>query len=197
MKHRVMTLAAISLVAMSAMASVLFAHEPAAASQAGLRGEILAEIDAVEKKLVGLAGAVPAEKFGWRPAEGVRSVSEVYMHVVGGNYMIPTFIGIKPPDGIDRGMEKSVTDKAKVVAALKQSFDHLRKAVRDTPDADWDSKVKLFGRIDSSKRGVFLLLLNHAHEHLGQSIAYARSNGVAPPWSEGPEPPKPAAKPGS
>ena len=195
MKHRVMTLAAISLVA---VASGLSAHEPSVASQAGLRGEILAEIDAVEKKLVDLAGAVPPEKFGWRPGEGVRSVSEVYMHVAGGNYMIPTFIGIKPPEGIDRGMEKSVTEKDKVVAALKQSFDHLRKAVRDTPDADWDSKVKLFGRIDSSKRGVFLLLLNHAHEHLGQSIAYARSNGVAPPWSEGPEPPKPAAaKPGS
>ncbi|MBC8647361.1 MAG: DinB family protein [Thermoanaerobaculia bacterium] len=194
MKHRVMTLAAISLVA---VASGLSAHEPSVASQAGLRGEILAEIDAVEKKLLALAGAVPPEKFGWRPGEGVRSVSEVYMHVAGGNYMIPTFIGIKPPEGIDRGMEKSVTEKGKVVAALKQSFDHLRKAVRDTPDADWDSKVKLFGRIDSSKRGVFLLLLNHAHEHLGQSIAYARSNGVAPPWSEGPEPPKPAAKPGS
>ncbi|MFN2387842.1 MAG: DinB family protein [Thermoanaerobaculia bacterium] len=189
MKHRVMTVAAIGLIAASA---AMFAHEPAAASQAGLRGEILAEIDAVEKKLVDLAGAVPAEKFGWRPAEGVRSISEVYMHVVGGNFMIPSFAGIKPPEGLDRGMEKSVTDKAKVVESLEKSFDHLRKAVRETPDAQWDDKVKLFGRIDSSKRGVFLLLLNHAHEHLGQSIAYARSNGVAPPWSEAAEAPKPA-----
>ena len=89
-------------------------------------------------------------------------------------------------------MEKSVTEKAKVIEALKQSFDHARKALRDTPDAQWDEKVKLFGRIDSSKRGVFLTLINHAHEHLGQSIAYARSNGVAPPWSESAEAPKPA-----
>jgi uncharacterized damage-inducible protein DinB len=188
MKHRVLTFAAIGLIA----AGSLLAHEPAAASQAGLRGEILAEIDAVEKKLVGLAGAVPAEKFGWRPAEGVRSVSEVYMHVAGGNYFIPTFLGVKPPEGIGRGMEKSVTEKTKVIDALKQSFDHVRKVVRETPDAQWDEKVKLFGQMDSSKRGAFLLLVNHAHEHLGQSIAYARSNGVAPPWSEAAEAPKPA-----
>jgi uncharacterized damage-inducible protein DinB len=192
MKHRVMTLAVIGLIA----ASALSAHEPAAASQAGLRGEILAEIDAVEKKLVDLAGAVPAEKFGWRPGEGVRSVSEVYMHVAGGNYFLPTFLGVKAPEGL-RGMEKSVTDKAKVIDALKQSFDHVRKVLRETPDAQWEDKVKLFGRVDTSKRGVFLTLLNHAHEHLGQSIAYARSNGVAPPWSEAAEAPKPAAKTGT
>jgi uncharacterized damage-inducible protein DinB len=182
MRHRIARLAMIGLVF---LVSTAVAHEPTVSSQAGLRAEILAEIDSVEKKLVGLAGAVPPEKYAWRPSEGVRSVSEVYMHVAGGNYMIPNFIGVKPPAGIDRGMEKSVTDKSKVVDTLKQSFEHLRKAVRDTPDADWDKKVKIFGGREASVRSVFLLIINHAHEHLGQSIAYARSNGVTPPWSEG------------
>jgi uncharacterized damage-inducible protein DinB len=192
MKNRILALTALFLVA---LAPALVAHEPTASSQAGLRGEFMAEIDAVEKKLVDLAGAVPAEKYGWRPAAGVRSVSEVYMHVAGANFMIPNFLGIKPPAGIDRGMEKSVTEKGKVVETLKQSFEHLRKAVRDTPDAEWDKKVKIFGGQEASVRSVFLLLINHAHEHLGQSIAYARNNGIAPPWSEAPVPAP--AKPGS
>jgi len=188
MKYRVSSLAAACLIALSPLAA---GHEPTVAPRSGLRAELLAEIDAVEKKLLGLAGAVPAEKFGWRPGEGVRSVSEVYMHVAGANFMIPNFVGVKPPAGIDRAMEKTVTEKGKVVETLKRSFDHLRTALRDLPEADFDKRVKLFGR-DASGRSVFLLLLNHAHEHLGQSIAYARSNGVAPPWSE--EPPPAAAK---
>jgi uncharacterized damage-inducible protein DinB len=190
MRHRI---AGLALICLTVLTCAALAHEPAASTQAGLRAEILAEIDAVEKKLVDLAGAVPAEKFSWRPAEGVRSVSEVYMHVAGGNFMIPNFVGIKPPAGLDRGMEKSVTEKGKVVDSLKQSFEHVRKAVRDTPDAEWDKKVKIFGGREASVRSVFLLLINHAHEHLGQSIAYARGNGVTPPWSEAAEAPKPPA----
>lgn len=79
-------------------------------------------------------------------------------------------------------MEKKVVDKAQVVDALKKSIAHLRSSIEATPDADLDQKVKLFGR-DMSKRAVYILLAGHIHEHLGQSIAYARSNGVTPPWS--------------
>jgi uncharacterized damage-inducible protein DinB len=148
----------------------------------GFRTDFLQLLDDVEEKLVSLAEAVPAEKYGWRPAEGVRSISEVYMHVAGGNYLLPSFIGVDAPAGISRDMEKTVTDKPKVIDAMKQSFDHLRQATLKISDADLDKKTNLFGR-EASYREVFLIISNHCHEHLGQSIAYARMNGVVPPWS--------------
>ena len=148
----------------------------------GFRAEFLQLLDEVEEKLVSLAEAVPAEKYSWRPAEGVRSISEVYMHIAGGNYLLPSFIGIDPPSGITRDMEKTVTDKPKVIEAMKQSFDHVRQATLRTSDADLEKKTNLFGR-EATYREVFLIQSNHCHEHLGQSIAYARMNGVVPPWS--------------
>ena len=160
---------------------------PAAVAAGPLQTDVANELTAVEKKIVSLAEAVPAEKFAWRPADGVRSVSEVYMHVVGANYMLPTMIGAKMPAGITRDMEKTVTDKAKVVESLKASFAHARKAVEGVPDTDLEKKVKFFGT-EKTERELLMILVTHAHEHLGQSIAYARMNGVAPPWSEGPPP---------
>jgi uncharacterized damage-inducible protein DinB len=156
------------------------AAEPPALS--GFRGDVIGNIDYAAKELISLAEAVPAEKYAWRPAPGVRSVSEVYMHVVVANYYIPSFIGVKVPEGVGREMETKVTDKAQVVDALRKSIAHLHSAVEATPDTDLDTKVKVFGR-DMTKRAVFILLAGHVHEHLGQSIAYARSNGVTPPWS--------------
>jgi uncharacterized damage-inducible protein DinB len=150
---------------------------------AGVRGEILGQIEDAEKKLLALAEALPTEKFGWRPAEGVRSAGEVFAHVAGGNYFLPTFWGVKPPAGVDpRSFEKEGGDKAKTVDNLKKSFEHARQAILSVPDADLDKAVKLFGN-DSTTRGAFMLVATHAHEHLGQSIAYARMNGVTPPWS--------------
>jgi len=180
----------LSALLLAAFASRSLAQEPASASGAGLKAELLAELTGVEKKLVDLAQAVPAEKYGWRPGDGVRSVSEVYMHVAGANFMLPSLMGVKPPEGIDPGMEKTVTDRAKVVEMVKKSFDHTRKAVESTPLADFDKKIKYFGR-EGTVRSLFLLLVNHAHEHMGQSIAYARINGVTPPWSAVEEKPAP------
>ena len=153
-----------------------------AAPVSGFRADFLAQLDRVGKQIVDLAEAVPADKYGWRPAPGVRSISEVYMHIVGANSYLPTFIGVKAMEGVERGMEKSVTDKAQVVDLLKKSLAHARSAVLATPDADLDKKVKIFGQ-EASERAVIMIIGNHLHEHLGQSIAYARSNGVVPPWS--------------
>lgn len=151
-------------------------------TNAAVRAEILKDIDDVQGKITSLAKAVPEEKYGWKPADGVRSVSEVYMHIAGANYYLLTFIGVKPPEGIDmQGMEK-VTEKAKVLAALDASFANLKKVVGGVTDADMDKVVKIFGQ-DRTQRAVLSLIVNHCHEHLGQSIAYARSNGVVPPWS--------------
>jgi len=146
------------------------------------QSDLLANLADTEKKIVSLAEAVPQDKYAWRPADGVRSVSEVFMHIAGANYMIPSALGAKPPAGLTRDMEKTVTDKAKVVEQLKQSFAHLRQAITSATD---DSKAtKLFGR-ESTYGATKLLIITHLHEHLGQSIAYARTNKVTPPWSAG------------
>jgi uncharacterized damage-inducible protein DinB len=145
------------------------------------QSELVANLADTEKKIVSLAEAMPAEKYSWRPMEGVRSVGEVYMHIAGANYMIPAALGAKAPAGISRDMEKTVTDKAKIIEQLKQSFAHVRQAIESSTD---NKATKLFGR-DNTHGGVKLLIITHLHEHLGQSIAYARTNKVTPPWSAG------------
>jgi len=149
----------------------------------GFRAEMLEQIDEVSGKLVSLAEAMPAGKYTWRPAEGVRSVSELYMHVVGGNYFIGSFLGVKPPEGLDRNAEKTVTAKDQVIEQMKASIEHARKIVLGMSDKDLEKQVKMFGSRTTTARNALVTLLAHMHEHLGQGIAYARMNGVVPPWS--------------
>jgi uncharacterized damage-inducible protein DinB len=161
---------------------------PAAAAPAppkhGFRAEFLHDLDDVEKKIVDLAAATPAEKYSWRPAPGVRSISEVYMHIAGGNYFLASFVGMKPP-AYDEGSLERISDKTRVLEELKKSFAHIRTAALRASDADLDKSIKMFGA-DTTKRAAFMQALTHVHEHLGQSVAYARMNGVVPPWSAKP-----------
>jgi uncharacterized damage-inducible protein DinB len=165
-------------------ALVCFATSAFGQEAKGVHADLLKNLDDTQKKFVSLAEAVPADKYTWRPAEGVRSISEVYMHIAGANYMIPAGMGVAPPPGLSPDMEKKVTDKAKVVEQLKQSFEHLRKALEGA--SELEKTAKLFGR-DSTNGAVQVLILTHLHEHLGQAIAYARMNKVTPPWAAGRE----------
>lgn len=153
----------------------------AAAPRTGFRAEFLADLADAQKKIVDLATAVPADKYGWRPAAGVRSISEVYMHIAGSNYFLASFLGVKPPSDIPRDFEK-ITDKQRILTELQRSFEQLRNVALNTSDADLEKSVMLFGN-PATERRVFVTILTHLHEHLGQSIAYARMNGVVPPWS--------------
>jgi len=155
---------------------------PVHADTSGIRGEYLKSLADVEQKAVSLAEATPDKKFAWRPGKGVRSVSEVFMHMAGANFILPSFAGVKAPEGLSPEMEKTVTDKAKVVESLRSSFTHVKQAIENTADADLDRTVKTFLG-EMSVRSLYLLAVNHGHEHLGQSIAYARMNGVTPPWT--------------
>jgi uncharacterized damage-inducible protein DinB len=76
-----------------------------------------------------------------------------------------------------------ITDPEKLQEALKASYANLQKAITGLSDNDLQAPVKLFGR-DLTKQGALMLLIGDQHEHLGQSIAYARSNSVVPPWSK-------------
>lgn len=150
----------------------------------GYRSEVLAEVMIQEDKFTRLAEAIPAEKFAWRPSPDVRSFAEVFLHVSAANYNLYKLVGTPPPAGFDvKGFEKSTTDKAKVIATLKDSFAHAKKAITAMPDADLGKSMDWFGG-KNTERGILLFIVRHAAEHLGQSIAYARFIGITPPWTE-------------
>jgi uncharacterized damage-inducible protein DinB len=151
----------------------------------GFRAEFLNELKYEEDRFVRLAQAMPADKYTWRPAEGVRSVSEVYLHVAAANYNIPRLFGMPPPAGFKlQGFDKSTSDKTKVIETLRLSFAHMREAALYMSDADLEKQVDWLEGKKNTNRGVMLFILRHAAEHLGQSIAYARINGIVPPWTE-------------
>jgi uncharacterized damage-inducible protein DinB len=160
--------------------------QAATAKPAGLRAAVLDQLADAEEKLTALAQATPAEKLGWRPAAGVRSVGEVFLHVAAANYDIATVWGAKPPAGTDmdaaRGIGKGGADKGKTIAALKASFDHLRKSITGLADKDLDREIDFFGQ-KGTVREALVEAAVHPHEHLGQAIAYARVIGIVPPWT--------------
>ena len=150
----------------------------------GYRSEVLSEVIGQENKFIRLAEAIPAEKYSWRPSADVRSFAEVFLHVSAANYNLYTLVGAKVPEGLDvKGLEKSTTDKATVIATLRDSFAPAKKAITAMPDADLEKSMDWFGG-KNTERGVLLFIVRHAAEHLGQSIAYARVVGVTPPWTE-------------
>jgi uncharacterized damage-inducible protein DinB len=176
-----------AVLALAAGAVPTFAQE--ADPNADWTGALVADLARVGDRLVQLAEAIPADQYSWRPTEGVRTVSEVYMHVVGANMLLPSGLGAASPAGLTipenpfdlaTEWERSVTQKDAVVAKLKESFAYAAQAVPTI--SDLGAEVEPFG-FKASKRTYLLILLTHGHEHLGQSIAYARSIGVTPPWS--------------
>lgn len=151
---------------------------------AGYRAEVMAEVMIQEDKFTRLAEAIPADKYAWRPSADVRSFAEVFLHVSAANFNLYRLVGTPPPAGFDaKGFEKSTTDKAKVIAIVKDSFAHARKAITAMSDADLEKSMDWFGG-KNTERGILLFVVRHAAEHLGQSIAYARFAGITPPWTE-------------
>lgn len=166
-------------------AGEMTADAEAEAPRSTVQSELLADLGTLREKYVGLAESMPVSAYGWRPAEGVRSVSEVFMHVAAANFgLVSRVAGTTPPEeaaawyGQDA---ESITDKATVVQAVGASFDFMAEAIAATGDDRWPEGIELFGA--TSVRGAMTFTLAHCHEHLGQSIAYARMNGVVPPWS--------------
>jgi len=148
------------------------------------------DLSEVQQKMVALAKAIPESAYGWRPGAGVRSVSEVFIHVATENYQIPAMMGAPAPaaTGITADMPsgeafaKQARTKDQVVADLEASFQHAHQALHVNTDQNLGDKIKLFG-MDFTRQKAMILFITHIHEHLGQMIAYARSNNVVPPWS--------------
>jgi len=177
-------LAPVVLTATLVSSGAVLAHdEDAPAGASGVKAEMLVWIDDARDKLVQLAEAMPESKYGWTPEKGVRTVGEVFLHVSAANYGVPALIGIAPPEGFKfQTYEQSMTKKSDIIKSLKDSFAHMEAALSSMSEEDMNAPAEFFG-MKTTKRGAYMLLLSHAHEHLGQSIAYARSNKVTPPWT--------------
>ena len=155
--------------------------------------DLMADVQQVREKLEGLAEAIPESSWDWRPGEGVRSVTEVFMHVAADNYLLsvplgapaPASTGIVAEDyGTVQAYESREATKAEALAELRASFDHLDRAMASVDGADLAGTVQIFGQ-EFTGQAFLILTTTHLHEHLGQMIAYARMNGVVPPWSQG------------
>ena len=160
-------------------ATPLFAQAPPEGLWQGYDGEW----KHVSKQLVDLAEVTPQDKFAWRPAPGVRSTSEVYMHIALANFYLLSVTGPKMPADAKEGMEKSVTAKADVINWLKRSLEAVKEAHATITPKDLERKVHIVDR-DATVDGMYLRIIVHANEHMGQLIAYARMSGITPPWSK-------------
>lgn len=191
------SLAALSVLALAASAGMPLAVPLTAQSTPeGFKVEIERQFGASARKVIMLAEAMPAEKYGWSPEEGVASISRVYLHIARYNYMyLEESMGIASPVAEDAymGWEDDVTerfraetasaaDKEWIVDVLRASVAHVQDSLEPMSDSDLAASTHQYGR-QVQKWTVMLQLVAHMNEHLGQSIAYARMNGVVPPWS--------------
>jgi len=157
----------------------LFAQDPLDGLWQGYDGEWRH----VSNQLIALAEATPADKFAWRPAPGVRSTSEVYMHIAIANFWLLSVTGPKMPPDLKMNAEKTVTSKPEVIAWLKRSLEAVKQAHLAVDPKDMSRKLKVEGR-DATVDGMYLRIIVHDNEHMGQLIAYARMSGITPPWSK-------------
>jgi uncharacterized damage-inducible protein DinB len=167
----------------------------------GFRGEFLWELEIAERQMTAMADAIPAVKYDWRPDEKARSISEVFVHVAAGNFMLLEVVGLAAPldlypevpaQGEERvwglvrrndELEKTVREKIAVTGILKRSMQAVRNRFSASDDAELDQPRHFFGE-QTTVRRVYLRLLAHMHEHMGQMIAYLRINGISPPWPD-------------
>lgn len=174
-----------------AAALLAFSLPLAAQERKGVMGDLLKDIGGAEKKVLALANAVPESAYAWRPQPGVRSTGEVFQHIASDNYFLPAMLDRPVPKetGITKdyktaeAFEKRTMNKAAVIAELEKSFAFLRTSMTATTDAQLDTAIDMFGQ-KSTARGLWISTATHLHEHLGQLIAYARSNKITPPWSK-------------
>jgi hypothetical protein len=148
-----------------------------------MKAQSLVDLERVQKKFADLANAVPPDKLNWRPSVDSRSFAEVFLHVAGERYGILKLMGATPPDGFDaKTFEKSTTDRSRIVDELNKSWEFTKKNIAGMSNADFAKLLPKLGP-QANAGDVIYILVADAHEHLGQSIAYARANGIVPPWT--------------
>lgn len=172
------------LLALTGLLIALNATAADSAFEAAFRASLIKSFNEASDKILALAEALPEDKYGWRPMEGVSSVHDVLAHVSETNLSLGARLGGTPPAGLDRKNVKSAMNtKSEALAVTRQSMQHIREVLSKVPAAELLLEVNVFGS-KAPKLRVALLPVDHAHEHLGQLIAYARMNRVVPPWSK-------------
>ena len=153
--------------------------------QGQFQKETAGSLTFVSGHVMQLAQAIPADKYAWSPQAGVRSVAQVYAHIISANYFFASKLGAKIPDGVNmETLEKDMKTKEAIANELKRSYEVATNAIKNTQDASLGSKVEFPFPGEYTNMSTILILLSHSNEHLGQLIAYARTNGIKPPWSE-------------
>lgn len=148
-----------------------------------MKAQALADLQVVQRKFVDLANVVPTDKLTWRPSEDSRSFAEVFLHVAGERYGILGLGGATPPPDFNgKTFEKSTTDKARIVEELNKSWEFAQKTINGMSNADFAKLLPKLGPQANAGDVVYILVAD-AHEHLGQLVAYARVNGIVPPWT--------------
>lgn len=179
------------LVASLTVLTLALSLPASAQNRQGVMGDLITDVEEVQTKLVGLAKAMPESAFGWRPGEGVRSTSEAFVHVAADNYFMPVLLGTPAPaeTGITSeyktavAFEKRPMSRDQVIAELEKSFAFLKQSMTSFPEARVDAVAEM-SRRKVTNRSLWIATVTHLHEHLGQLIAYARSNKITPPWSK-------------
>jgi uncharacterized damage-inducible protein DinB len=175
--------------AIGLLAATAHAAPPAAPGKGPFQRDLLGVYSYTQKQVLDLEAAMPQDKFDWRPAPGVRSVAETFLHIAFANYgMVKTATGKEPPAPSGWEMnpakwDKKTKDKAEIRKILERSFDFVHTTLEALPDSDLDKTVNLMGN-EMSARSLLIILASHMNEHLGQSIAYARINKITPPWTK-------------
>jgi uncharacterized damage-inducible protein DinB len=166
------------------IAALLFSVQ--AFCQGQFQKETVGSLSYVSDHVMQLAQAIPADKYAWTPDTGVRSVAGVCAHIVSANYFFASKLGAKIPEGVNmETLEKDLKTKDAITVELKRSYELVINAIKNTSDASLSKKVELPFPGDYTSMTAILIVLGHSNEHLGQMIAYARSNKIVPPWSEG------------
>lgn len=173
------------------------------AGNTGFRDEFLTELNIAKTQLLGLADSVPEESYGWSPAQDARTFSAILVHVAAGNFMLLHRVGVRAPNVtelyrspegnlVERivavvhknvAMEKTVTAKHEAIALLRRSFDTLANALTAATEEELEVTENFFGKPETVRR-VYLRMLTHSHEHMGQAIAYVRCMGFKAPWPD-------------
>jgi uncharacterized damage-inducible protein DinB len=154
-------------------------------SQGQFQKETAGSLTYVSGQVMQLAQAIPADKYAWTPQAGVRSTAEVMAHIVSANYFFASKLGGKIPDDVKmETLEKDLKTKEALAAELKRSYEVMINAIKTTKDAALSAKVEFPFPGEFTSMTAVLIALAHSNEHLGQLVAYARMNGVTPPWSQ-------------
>ncbi len=166
----------------AAMSSATATPSPAA-NPVAMRDELLGHFQRSSYKIAELARVMPSDKYSWAPGEGVMEVGEVYMHIARYNFMyLDENLGIAPPGGFDYADIESIRDKDAVLEIFEMSVEHVNAQASALTEAKLGGDTELYGRTVQGW-AVLVQLVSHMNEHVGQSVAYARMNDIAPPWS--------------